>query len=129
MVEEIEGIYPELHLNPFGYIEVLRQPQVHRASGWPEAVANPRGPNRAQLEPVHGVPIRVNPLEVLKAGVPAGLTRHAGRVVDIRYAIDNWRIGGPSRKDDDRGDSPRTQAGPDDLIHVLQGRQVVEHVG
>src|SRR5258708_3000426 len=122
-------------------MEVLRQRQVYCTSGWPQAVADRSVPDGAQLEPVHGVPVRVDPLEFSKAGVPARLSRHqvgplvacavadAGRIANIRYASDGWRIGGPTRDDDDRGDSPRTEASPDEPLHVLQGGQVVDHVG
>src|SRR5258707_3830520 len=75
MVEEIEAIHPELRVNPLGYMEVLRNREVHGASGWPQAVADRSVPNRTQLEPIHGVPVRVDPLEVSKVGVPAWLSR------------------------------------------------------
>src|SRR5258708_14342110 len=77
VVEEIEGINPELRINPLGYVEVIRHREIHRAGGWPEAVADRSVPNRTQLEPIHGVPVRVDPLEVSKAGVPAGLSRRS----------------------------------------------------
>src|SRR5258708_9102358 len=140
MVEEIEGIYTELRVNPLGYMAVLRNREVHGARGWPEAVADRSVPNRTQLEPIHGVPVRVDPLEVSKAGVPAGLSRHqvgplvpstvadSSRIVDIRYASDDWRIGGPARDVDDRTKLPRTQRSPDIPLHVLQGAQVINHV-
>ena len=141
MVKEIERINPELRVNPFGYMEVLRQRQIHCASRWPQAVAYRCVPDGAQLEPVHGVTVRVDPLEVLKAGVSARLSRHqvgplsvstiadAGGVIDIRNASNNWRKGVSTREGDDRRNSPRAQAIPDQPIHVLQSGQVLDHVG
>src|SRR5260370_17328536 len=140
MVEEIEGIHPELRVNPLGYMEVLRNREVHGARGWPQAVADRSVPHRTQVEPIHGVPVRVDPLEVSKAGVPAWLSRpqvgplvpstvaDSNRIVDIRYASDDWRIGGPARDVDDRTKLPRTEGSPDIPLHILQVRQVLNHI-
>jgi len=65
-----------LCLNPLGYMEVLRHGEVHGASGGPRQSPIGALPDGAQLEPVHGVALGLNPLEVSKAGVPAGLTRN-----------------------------------------------------
>src|SRR5712692_6416435 len=113
VVKQIEGIHPELHLNPFGYMEVLGHREVHGAGGRPQAVADRRIPNRAQLEPVHGVTVRVDPLEIVEARVPARLSRHqvrplsvrtvadAGGVIHIRHASDDGRQGVSTRNVDD----------------------------
>src|SRR6266850_5845978 len=97
-------------------MEVLRQRQIHCASRWPQAVADWSIPDGAQLEPVHSVPVGVDPLEVVEAGVAARLSRHqvgqlnvgtvadAGGVIDIRKASSGWRKRMSTRYGDDRHD-------------------------
>src|SRR5258708_30606448 len=130
MVEEIKGIHPELSVNPLGNMEVIRNREVHGARGWHQAVADRSVPHRTQLEPIHGVPVRVDPLEVSKAGVPAWLSRHqvgplvpstvadSSRIVHIRYASDHCRIVGPARDVDHRTNLPGTASRPSTPLHV-----------
>src|SRR5262249_4303639 len=76
MVKQVKCIDPELHSNSLGQADVLRERGVNRARRRPQAVADGSVANRAQFETVHGVALRVHPLESLKAGVLAGLSRY-----------------------------------------------------
>src|SRR5215471_9061900 len=63
-------------MKALGQANVLRQREINRVRRRPKAIANGLVADRAQLEAVHGVAVRVHPLESLKAGVPAGLSRY-----------------------------------------------------
>src|SRR5262249_26047709 len=64
VVEEIKRIDTELRSNPFGQFEGLRQRRVDRPCWRPLAVADARTADRTQLEAIHCVSSRIEPLEV-----------------------------------------------------------------
>src|SRR6266700_2803469 len=76
MIEQVEEIELELHLHPFGDLEVLSQGQVHVAVAGALADAHSGVAKLANLQPVYGEGIGIEPLpSVAAATPPAGLAR------------------------------------------------------
>src|SRR6516162_2791766 len=128
-------------MKALGQANVLREREISRVRRRPKAVANGLIADRAQLEAVHGVAVRVHPLESLKAGVPAGLSwydvgqlnagaiANSRRVAKIRDTSDHGRVRSTAGYADDGPHFPGSEGIADDPLHALQGGSVVNHVG
>src|SRR2546425_10020981 len=99
VVEEVEELQPELHLDALRQLEVLVQGPVHGACAGPGADTNRGTSHLSQLEAVHGVGVRVEPPEPITEASAAGLTRNP-----------HWTLGVP-------GASPADAGGIIDIIH------------
>src|SRR5260370_17251337 len=70
MIEQVEEIELELHLHPLGDLEVLSQGQVHVAVAGALAHAHSGVAKLANLQPVYGEAIGIEPLPSVAAATP-----------------------------------------------------------
>src|SRR4029077_6212593 len=130
-IEQVEEIKLELHLQPFGDLEVLPQGKVHIAVAGALADAHSGVAKLANLHPVHREGIGIEPLTSVAAATPARLAGDEIRalptaVSDTRKIVpDDRRHRGARGQVYDGAEFPTSRSSANVRILIRQRRQIV----
>src|SRR4030095_8151118 len=103
MVEEVEKLHAELHLDAFRELKILVNTEVHSSCGGAGTNPNSRGSHSSQLEAVDRKHIRIEISRRIRTAGAARLTGHTIRTLAASSATDSYTGGIGKAFDRDQG--------------------------